>query len=538
MAAVEETGQNELEPTPQDVAATRSASIRPSIEVPVSAQKTPAARAKDANEDKESDELSPDNDRPAIKNPVRDIETPTLLRRLSERRGRSRTHQSEGSVAGSVILSIEEEEIEADELSFLHKQTGTNGTRTSNGNRNSSSGLAMATSITDGLNVSLTAPNNQSTRREVFEAAGGDDEITEEEPLSTIKDVDDGGDEDELSPMQAETPQRSRKIARKLPTVAEDDVSEDELSPVQSKKRRRSVKAPSEARHRSKKRRRADKAPIEVHQDAAEGETSEEDKLSSQKTEARQPLVKTTTNVPKKTKKPKSTAQTTFSSRKKSKPASGGGVIGITVYRRTESSNIAYDSLGSEPNPGITPADVLAQVSQELASNHITAFSQQARPDNVSNKSRRRQIGVMQYFRDVLGDTMFELQSAQLSSHVLASQLRAANRRKRVLREELMGKRREREELECEIDRVRAKHRETVEKEDRQYELVQSLRDIDLAVRKGREKAREEDREDEVPEVGIEVLVGNVTETLGLLGRIREWNGVLEESAVVLEGRA
>jgi hypothetical protein len=525
LAAVEETEQDELEPTPEDIIASRPMTIRQSIEVSLSAQKTPATIPLGTDQDDEPDELSPEQDGPAIKNPVREIQTPTLLRRLSERRGRSRSRQSVGSAEsrGSVILSIEEDEIEEDELSFLQEPGTTVEVQTSSGKRNSSSGLAMATSTSDALNVSLTAPNNQSTRREMF----GPSELEEPfvEPLPAVEDA----DEDELSPEQAKRPQKSRAPARKPPIVesgaVEDDISEDELSPA-----------------RLKKRRRSGKAPIEVHQDEAENEVSEIDELSPQQPRViqhkkpRQPLSTSTTNIPKKPKKTKRTERATSPPRKKAK-TTGGGVIGITIYRRTESTNIAYDSLGSDPNPGITPADVLAQVSGELATNHIAALSQQARPSNVSKKTRKRQIGAMTYFRDLLADSLFELQSAHLSAHVLASQLRAAGRRKRNLREELMVKRREREELDLEIDRVRAKHREKMEKEDRHFSLVQNLRDIELAVRKGREKAKEEEREEE-PEVGVEMLVGSVMESVGLLGRVREWNGMLEESAAVLEARA
>ncbi|KAE9983636.1 hypothetical protein BLS_004006 [Venturia inaequalis] len=568
LEAVEETEQDELETTLEDIAASRSRSVRPSTEVPASAQKTPAA-----NQIEEPDELSPENDGPAIKNPVREIETPTLLRRLSERR----TQRSEGSVAGSVILSIEEdEEVGEDELSFQDTQTTTNVARISSRNRDSSSGLAMATSATDGLNVSLTAPNNQSTRREVFDIPTGEpdadplpaledleDEEDELSPSRTTKsqkssrtsrpvvvadEDDDDADEDELSPpKKVAEPNKVRRTTLEPPVVTEeiveDNVSEDELSPVQPKIRRRPEKAQVEARRNPNKRRRVEAPPIEVHQDEAEEEASNIDELSPQPArpapkskpqKPRQPLSKATTNLPKKTKPSKKlTARTTSLPRKKTK----GDVIGITVYHRTSSNNIAYDSLGSNPTPGITPIDVLAQVSEELANNHILAFQQHARPDNVSKKTKRRQLDVMGYFRDVLASSMSEIQIASLGAHVLGKQVRGVNKRKRQLREELMGRRREREEIEIEIDRVRAKHRERVEKEDKEFELVQSLRDIEGAVRRGREKAREDGREDEVPEVGMEVEGGRGKETLGLLGRVREWNGLLEESALVLEGR-
>lgn len=561
MEAVGETEQDELETTAADMAASRSTSVRPSVEVPASAQKTPAA-----NQTEEPDELSPENDGPAIKNPVREIETPTLLRRLSERRIR----RSEDSVAGSVILSIEEdEEVGEDELSFQESQTATNIAPTSSGNRNSSPG-----SNTDGLKVNFTAPNNQSSRREVLEEIpAGEPDV---DPISSMEDLVE--DEDELSPSQATKSQKSSRTPRgrrlvveddeeedelsppKIPRhnkvqettrespvatkeMVEDNISEDELSPVQPKIRGRPEKAQAEARRNPNKRRRVEEPPVEVHQDEEE-EASDIDELSpqpertapkSKPQKLRQPLSKATTNLPKKTKQIKEpTSRTTSRPRKKVE----GGVIGITVYHRTSSNNIAYDSLGSNTVPGITPIDVLAQVSGELASNHILAYQQQPRTDNVSKKTKRRQIDAMGYFRKVLSNSLSRVQFASLGARVLGKRLRGVNKRKRQLREELMGRRREREEIEIEIDRVRAKHRDRVEKEDREFELVQNLRDIEGAVRRGRELAKEEDaRVDELPEVGIEAQVGSVRETLGLLGRVREWNGVLEKSARVLEGR-
>lgn len=455
-------------------------------------------------------------------------------------------------MAGSVILSIEEDdEVGEDELSFQGNQTAA---QTSSGDRNSSSGLAMATSATDGLSVSLTAPNRESTRREVFAAIPAGEPVVD--PLPTIEDLEED-EEDELSPVHATKSQKSRRPARERPVMIEDDedelsppkvtkpktsrkkireppvVPEDELSPVQPKTRRQLEKAPVKARRKPNKRRRVEELPIEVHQD----EASEVDELSPQQTrpapklkpqKPRQPLSKATTNLSKKTKQPKKPAsRATSPHRTKAKVAT----IGIGVLRRTESQNIAYDTLASDPNPGVTPIDVLAQVSYELASNHITAFQAQARPDNVSKRVRKRQIGAMEYFRHVLDDMLLDLRIAYSGNHVLGKVVRGINKRKRQLREELMGRRREREEIEVEIDRVRARHREMAEKGDREFELAQSLRDIEGAVKRGREKAVEEGRNSEGPELGIEILVGGARESLGLLGRVREWNGVLEESA-------
>lgn len=465
-------------------------------------------------------------------------------------------------MAGSVILSIEEDdEIGEDELSFQENQTGA---QTSSRNRNSSSGLAMATSASDGLNVSITAPNRESTRREVFGAIPAREPVVD--PLPTIEDLEEDelsperatksqksrrparerpvmvkDDEDELSPPQVIKPKTSRKTIREPPVVpegiVEGEVSEDELSPAQPKTRRQLEKAPIEARRKPNKRRRVEEPRIEVHQDEFEGEASEVDELSPQQTrpapkrkpsKPRQPLSKATNNLPKRTKQPnKPASRATSPPRTKAKVAA----IGIGVLRRTESQNIAYDTLASEPNPGITPIDVLAQVSYELVTNHITVFQQQARPDNVSKRVRKRQIGAMEYFRHVLDNTLLDLRIAYSGNHVLGKEVRGINKRKRQLREELMGRRREREEIEVEIDRVRARHREMVEKGDSEFELVQSLRDIEGAVKRGREKAHEEGRDSEGPDVGIEIAVGGARESLGLLGRVREWNGVLGESA-------
>jgi hypothetical protein len=534
LVAVEETGQDELESTRADINLSRPRTIRQSIEVPFSAQKTPAIRPVDGNKDEEPDELSPEQDGPAIKNPIREVQTPTLLRRLSERRDPSRTHQSVASAAGrsSVISSIEEDEVGEDELSFLQEKTDAVEDQVSSRTRNSSSELAMPSIITNSLNISLTVPNNQSTRREIFEVVEQREPVDETIPSAEDIDDDDAA-VDELSPVQDVRPRRSKTIARKPPVIDDDaigsDASEDELSPPQPKKSTR-----------------PNKSPIDVHQDVTHDEVSEIDELSPQPTQvprkqkqpqpSRPPLTQTAANVPQQSKKSKPAEQVASPPRKKARTT--GGVVGITVYRRTESNNIAYDPLGADPNPGITPADVLAQVSGELATNHITGFLQKARLDKTSKKARRRQVNVLTYFRDILSDSLFELQNAHLSSHALASQLRASNRQKRQLRAELMAKRQEREDLDLQIDRFRAEHRAKMEREDKQHALVQNLCDIELAVRRGKEKAKEEEREDEEPDMGVEMLVGNVMDSVGLLGRVREWNGLLEESAASLEARA
>ncbi|KAF2436957.1 hypothetical protein EJ08DRAFT_728652 [Tothia fuscella] len=543
LAAVEEMEQDELEPDDMDLVTSKGHSIRKSIEGPFSAIKPRPIAAVAEEEVEDEDELSPEQpsgERASAPTPTASIthQTPSLARpkgkekvdpnrRVSKSymRGRSWTRKSVTGASTSFIN--EEEAASADELSPRNEATSAGATEVSSRAQGSATGLAA-----EGTS-SLFVPNSQSTRREVFEPEDEDEEI------------------DELTRPQAKKARRRTTEPIEIETEASLGAEEDdELSPQvlkQGKKR---------SRHST---------TVQIREDAATDDELSPQQLQSRPRKpntTRPPLSKTTANIPKTKPKSKPKLVEGAPPRKKQKTSKGTAkesssrvTIPITVYRRTKPQDIDDDPFGADPTPSLNPADVLAQISSELTNAYIETYttssqqpvatsshSQNQNQTQASKKTRKRQINALISFRDSLQDSLFDLTVAQNTTYILSMRVRKGMKEKRHLREELMARRREREEVELEIDRIQCARKITLDEKTRHETLVQSLFDIENAVTKGREKARRERRSGEGVVLGVDMLAESVFEGLGensgILQRVRDWNGVLEEAAVAIEGRA
>jgi hypothetical protein len=522
LIAVQEVEQDELEPNESDLVESLGQSVRKSIEGPFGVMYQPSTVPTDKDAD-DDDELSPAQPEPIhSRDPTPTatsiIQTPSLAgprrrqpvvddRSVSQKlmRGRSRTRKSVTATINSSIIATEELASD-DELSPRNQTTSSTA--------HSAGGAGGLTSGLDGIGLSSTfVPNYESTRREVYEAPDTD--------------------EDELTPAQ-----RTKHVepAEMRVDNVQPGASDDELTP--------------KPRNLPKKRGRLAAAPIQVREDTAQ-EPASGDELTPQrrrnqpKKRGRPPLSKTNANATRQQGQAKTNERVTSPATKKRKVVkeTSTGTVPILVYRRTKPQDVDDDPLGADPTPGLNPADVLAQISGELTNAYINTFtSTQSQSQSQANrKTRQRQINALVTFRDNLADSLFDLTIAQNTSFILAMRVRKANKEKRRLREELIARRREREEVELRIDAVKAKRQEKSEKELRQHDLVQGLEDIEVAIRRGREKARREEREDEGPYAGVQMLATEVFGMVGnggILGRVREWNGVLEDAAGMIEGKA
>jgi hypothetical protein len=526
LAVVEEMELDELEPNDSDLDESRGHSIRKSIEGPFSVVKTHSVTLNDV---RENDELSPEllsRERDAAPTPTTSTvyQTPSIPkpkgkgkvdpnRRVSQKsyvRGRSRTRKS--ITAASASFVEQNEVVSDDELSPRHGTTSGGVTELSTGRvQDSTSGLAADT-------TSLFVPNNQSTRRDVFEAEDG-----------TEEDLD-----DELTPPQPKKTARRRTEPTELEENVTVGAEDDELSP--------------QALKPTKKRSRPATAPVQVREDTTQGaasgnELSPQQQHERLKKRGRPPLSKTTANIPRAKPTSKRTDHTPAAPpRKKQKTTkeTSGATIPITVYRRTNPQQIDDDPLGADPTPSLNPADVLAQISIELTNTYIETYTTSQSSSQSSRKTRQRQINALVSFREHLQDSLFDVTVAQNTTYILATRVRKAQKEKRRLREELIARRKEREEVELEIDRIQAARKAKEEMETRQKELMQSLFDIQDAVKKGREKAKREGREGEGVVLGVEMMAQSVFEGIGrggILQQVRDWNGMLEETAIAIEGR-
>jgi chromosome segregation ATPase len=147
-----------------------------------------------------------------------------------------------------------------------------------------------------------------------------------------------------------------------------------------------------------------------------------------------------------------------------------------------------------------------------------------------AKKSMRYQMQALQQFRDNLADSLRSITFAQHSFYRFGSEVRKARKRKRELREELMGRRREREEVELEIERVRSEHLKAEREHEKQRRLVDDLESIEAAVKRG----REEGKDGGGPLQSVVADAEDVAARLGVLKRVRDFNAFLAKTAEAL----
>lgn len=334
----------------------------------------------------------------------------------------------------------------------------------------------------------------------------------------------------------------------------EEDFSTDELSPAASRLQNEHLpESPADS---------------DASQFEEEAETSEEEAQSRASTpEASssnirpQPQPRPAGPAPKSRRaQPAATAP----ARKRPRPASDKGPrIPVTVYRLTAPRKTADDAsqidelelptpsaVANTRLPTVNAVDILAQITSEMTTRMAGSLLQQAADVGTSDKPRRaeltRRARTVEAFATELADRLFDLTEAVDAGEALRGRVRAALKEKVALRAEFLGVRREREDVALQMDAVRRAHMEAEARRRRDEELSDALFGIETAVQRGRERAAREGREDEGPEVGVlwevEELLGSGVSVVGpagsLVDRVKGFNGFLDKTAALLEGRS
>ncbi|OCL10993.1 hypothetical protein AOQ84DRAFT_361923 [Glonium stellatum] len=226
-----------------------------------------------------------------------------------------------------------------------------------------------------------------------------------------------------------------------------------------------------------------------------------------------------------------------FHPRLRSHAEAKGGESSVSVAAAAVNSSIRL--------PGVNAVDVLAQITEEVLSRRITGFHEQSQlaVNSAVRSELKRKRGVVQLFNASLSDRLFELTEAVDAGTALKGRLKEALREKLRLREEFLSIRRQREDLALRMDEIRTEHKERVRSKKERDELNAAMFDIEAVILRGRERAGREERENEALNVPLEILLENVARDVGpdgggLLEKARGFNGILEATATVFEGRA
>ena len=249
----------------------------------------------------------------------------------------------------------------------------------------------------------------------------------------------------------------------------------------------------------------------------------------------------------------------TSSKPKKKRQRGGDAAIPITIYRLfhpkprshsdieggEDSAYVAAAAINSSIRlPGVNAVDVLAQITEEILSRRITGFHEQSQVaiSQTVRSELKRKRGVVQLFNASLSDRLFELTEAVDAGAALKGRLKEVLREKLRLRKEFLSIRKQREDLALKMDEIRTEHRERVRSKKERDDINAAMFDIEAAVLRGKENAEKEGRENEGPEMPLEMLLENRARDVGsdgggLLEKVKEFNGALESAAAIFEGR-
>ncbi|KAH9868554.1 hypothetical protein J1614_007626 [Plenodomus biglobosus] len=194
---------------------------------------------------------------------------------------------------------------------------------------------------------------------------------------------------------------------------------------------------------------------------------------------------------------------------------------------------------------GITVADTARTILEESISHRLTRMAEkvQVSKDSAQRKELRSWINLTLSFKESLDEKLLDLQDANDVLSTGFKKLKLFKRDNAGLRREILSLQNSRQEVAIEHDGIQAEFDAEKEKIETRDTLSANMYAIEAAVRNGREKALEEGREEEGPEIPLSMMIDNVGRDVGsfgggLLDHMKGFNGLLERAAGWLEGRA
>lgn len=213
---------------------------------------------------------------------------------------------------------------------------------------------------------------------------------------------------------------------------------------------------------------------------------------------------------------------------------------------------------------GVNAVDVLAQICEDIVEQRLQSLYErhqelrqqqaEARPGGNSGElaaARKEAIvarRALESFQHELRTRLLEQAVAVDTLHALRKRVRAAQKNKLALREEILRIRAERDQVALRMDALRAQHQDRVGKAMKTANISSTMHDIDLAVEQGRAAPELTAAQKKNADLAnLELAVRRITEQVnggtgnlhggGTLQQIIEFNAFLERTAAVLEGR-
>ncbi|RYC62394.1 hypothetical protein CHU98_g3818 [Xylaria longipes] len=245
---------------------------------------------------------------------------------------------------------------------------------------------------------------------------------------------------------------------------------------------------------------------------------------------------------------------------KKKKPSarrkSDGESIPVTVQRYTKplrrndndtDEDILNGDIPFTDHKSPNVVDVMLQICEESMDKYLSALHEEAsQADGSANrKIYRTKLRAVEAFQEELR-TRLQAQTIALDNlRTLKKRVRAAQKEKVSLRNEILRIRAEREQVALKIDAVRMRHEAANKESLHQLGLSSTMDDIELAIENGRMAPELNPKEQKRAELAnLDLLISQITNQVsvtgeggGTLKQIKDFNLFLERVAVALEGR-
>jgi hypothetical protein len=194
---------------------------------------------------------------------------------------------------------------------------------------------------------------------------------------------------------------------------------------------------------------------------------------------------------------------------------------------------------------GITVADTTRTILEQHLDHRISRMVEKL--PNAQDSSRRKQIraeiNLAFAFKESLDEKLLDLQDANDTLSTGFQKRRLLKNMNAERRTDILALQNNRQEVALEMDHEQAVFDAEKKRIDAKNKLSANMFEIQAAIQSGRERARQQGRENEGPEIPLSMLLETVGRNVGsmgggLLAGIRQCNSALERAAGWLEGRA
>ncbi|CAP60366.1 uncharacterized protein PODANS_1_6660 [Podospora anserina S mat+] len=232
------------------------------------------------------------------------------------------------------------------------------------------------------------------------------------------------------------------------------------------------------------------------------------------------------------------------------------GSVPITVQRfskphidpETEADDLDDDEIQfSHRGPGVHILDVLSKLCDEMAENYMGKLraAEEAAEDAATRREKKVMLRALEAFHRELMTKLLDHTIALDQLHGLRKRVKAVQKEKIAMRDEIMRVRAEREQVALRMDAIRMKHEVESREALRHISLSSAMHDIDLAVEKAQAAPELSAAEQKKADLAnFELLVSRVADQAssksdggGTLKQIKEFNAFLERAAAAMEKR-